>query len=180
MSRALLWILSPLLPATFWLHDTLCAFIVRHIQGIKRTLLIVAHLSLFGFFFPELRLSFGSWASNLLIFLLFISPLSKIFRMRLLLLLIGLRREMGIMMAYLATVHGLGYLMDPDWATFILWEPLRTGDWNIGSGYILGVVTYILTLPLLLTSNDLAKRYLGGKRWKNLHTIVYLMFIFAI
>jgi DMSO/TMAO reductase YedYZ heme-binding membrane subunit len=163
----------------YQLHDGVSDFLAKHLFGMKRTLLVVAHLSLLGFFFPEFRKSFGELAANLLIFILFISPLSKIFRMRLLLLLMSLRRELGIMMGYLATVHGVGYLIDPDWFDFIV-APMLVGNiWGEDPRYVFGLLAYALTLPLLLTSNALIQRYMGTK-WKLLHRTVYLMFAFAI
>lgn len=169
----------PILELLYQLHDWASDFLVRHIFTVKRVILVLAHLSLFGLLFPELRKDFGELAANLLIALLFLSPLSKIFRMRLLIQGMMLRREFGIMMGYLATVHGIGYLIDPDWAEFIL-QPLREGN-VLGSDprYLFGLVAYFLTLPLLFTSNALSQKLMGAK-WKILHRTVYLMFVFAI
>lgn len=171
--------LRPILEMLYQLHDWASDVLAKHIFTIKRIILVLAHLSLFGFLFPELRKDFGELAANLLIALLFLSPLSKIFRMRLLIQGMMLRREIGIMMAYLATVHGIGYLIDPDWAEFIL-QPLREGN-VLGSDprYLFGLVAYLLTLPLLITSNALSQKLMGAK-WKLLHRAVYLMFVFAI
>lgn len=171
--------LQPILHWGYQLHDWVSDFLVKHIFAVKRTLLVLAHLSLFGFLFPEMRKDFGELAANLLIVILFISPLSKIFRMRLLIQLMMLRRELGIMMGYLATVHGVGYLIDPDWADFII-QPMLAGNfWGDDPRYTFGILAYALTLPLLLTSNALSQRFLGTK-WKLLHRSVYLMFAFAI
>ncbi len=170
---------APLLRIAYRLHDLASGFLVRHVFSVKRGILVVAHVSLFGFLFPEMRKEFGELAANLLIIILFISPLSKIFRIRLFLQLMMLRRELGIMMGYLATVHGVGYLIDPDWYVFIV-APMLTGNiWGEDPRYVFGLLAYVLTLPLLLTSNALAQKYLGPK-WKMLHRTVYLMFAFAI
>ncbi|MFA9262188.1 MAG: ferric reductase-like transmembrane domain-containing protein [Undibacterium sp.] len=171
--------LRPLLEILYQFHDWASDFLAKHIFTLKRIILVCAHLALFGFLFPELRKGFGEVAANLLIAILFLSPLSKIFRMRLLIQGMMLRREFGIMMAYLATVHGVGYLMDPDWAEFIL-GPLREGS-LLGNDprYLFGLAAYLLTLPLLLTSNALSQKLMGAK-WKLLHRTVYVMFIFAI
>ncbi len=175
----LIVLFAPLLRIAYRLHDLASDFLVKHIFSVKRGILVVAHVSLFGFLFPEMRKEFGELAANLLIVILFISPLSKIFRMRFLLQLMMLRRELGIMMGYLATVHGVGYLIDPDWYAFIV-APILTGDiWGEDPRYVFGLLAYTLTLPLLLTSNALAQKYMGPK-WKLLHRTVYLMFAFAI
>lgn len=171
--------LRPLTDFFYRLHDYVCDVLLRSQRRIKWTLLTLAHLSLFGFLFPEWRRDFGQLAINLLIFLLFLSPLSQIFRTRLLLLLMSFRREIGIMMGYLATVHGLGYLLDPDWSG-LFFQSLSLGGYHgVNPSYLFGIFAYILTLPLLFTSNTLSQRLLGAK-WKTLHRIVYLMFVFAL
>lgn len=171
--------LKPILYPLYRLHDTVSDFLVKHVFSVKKGILILAHLSLFGFFFPELRKDFGEAAANLLIFILFLSPLSKIFRMRVLLQLMTLRRELGIMMGYLATVHGVGYLIDPDWFEYIILPMLVGNFWGDDPRYVFGIFAYALTLPLLFTSNALSQRLLGPK-WKLLHRTVYIMFAFAI
>jgi methionine sulfoxide reductase heme-binding subunit len=176
----LIALLDPLWPTLFRLHDWSADTLGRNIVATKRLILIVAHVSLLGFLFPELRKEFGELAANLLILILFLSPLSKIFRMRFLLLAMSLRRELGIAMGYLATVHGVGYLIDPDWFDFIV-RPYLTGDFfGPDPRYLFGLLAYALTLPLLFTSNALSQRLLGGARWKLLHRLVYLLFAFAI
>lgn len=171
--------LKPVLHPLYRLHDAVSDFLVKHVFSIKKGILILAHFSLFGFFFPELRKDFGEAAANLLIFILFLSPLSKIFRMRVLLQLMMLRRELGIMMGYLATVHGMGYLIDPDWFEYIVMPMLAGNFWGDDPRYVFGIFAYALTLPLLFTSNALSQRLLGPK-WKLLHRTVYVMFAFAI
>lgn len=178
MERFIIYV-APLLRIVYRLHDWASDFLVKHIFTVKRSILVVAHLSLFGFLFPEMRKDFGELAANLLIVILFISPLSKIFRMRILLHLMMLRRELGIMMGYLATVHGVGYLIDPDWFHFIIAPILNGNIWGDNPRFFFGILAYLLTLPLLLTSNALAQKYMGAK-WKMLHRTVYLMFAFAI
>lgn len=164
----------------FWWHDWASAFLAKHLFLVKRSILIVAHLSLLGFFFPEMRKDFGELAGNLLIAILFLSPISKIFRTRLLLQAMSLRRELGITMAYLATVHGLGFWLDPEWSALFIAPYWQNDFFAIDPAYLLGIGAYVLTLPLLLTSNSLAQRFLGGNRWKLLHRLVYVLFVFVI
>lgn len=160
----------------FRVHDIVADQFARHLRLIKISLLLIAHLSLFGFFFPELRRAFGELAANVLIGILFISPISKIVRVRFFFQIMSIRRELGILMAYLATVHAVGYLMDPTWFQGEILPHYR--EWQ--KGYLFGILAYTLTLPLLLTSNTLAQKYLGGTLWKRLHRIVYGMFVFAV
>ena len=80
----------------FTLHDWLCGVFERFMKPMKWALLFVAHASLLGIFFPQVETSYANLALIMLLFLLLLSPLSKLFRMRLLLVLMGYRREMGI------------------------------------------------------------------------------------
>lgn len=173
------WI-DPLLPYLFRLHDGLCDFMGDHFQMIKTIFLMAAHLTLLGFLFPDMRKDFGEIAANLLIFILFLSPLSRIFRIRFLVLLMGLRRELGIFMAYLATVHGVGYFLDPVWFDLIIKPHWPEALFRIEPMILFGIIGYLLTLPLLFTSNTLANRLLGGKNWKRLHRMVYIVFLLIV
>lgn len=171
--------MAALLEFFFRCHDLASTLLAKHLFTIKKLILIVAHLSLFGFFFPDVRKDFGEIAFYLLFALLFLSPLSKIFRMRLLLQAMSLRRELGIAMAYLATVHGLGYLLDPEWFALLVAPALAESLWSVDSGLLAGATTYLLTLPLLFTSNAWAQRSLG-RHWKTLHRVVYAVLALAL
>ena len=146
--------------------------------ALKWVLLVAVHLTLFGLFFPGLRREFGSLAFDVLFLLLFLSPLSRILRMRLLLILMGYRRQLGILMGYLAIVHSLGYLIDPLWSDVFIRPYLVSGVWHMAPQFLIGLVAFILTLPLLVTSNNLSIR-LFGANWKQLHFLVYAVFILA-
>ncbi|MBP9728014.1 MAG: ferric reductase-like transmembrane domain-containing protein [Candidatus Moranbacteria bacterium] len=164
----------------FWCHDTASALLVRYLFTLKKIILIGAHLSFLGLFFPELRQDFGSVALSVLLFLLFLSPASKLFHMKLLYQLMGLRREMGILMGYLATVHVVGFLIDPDWFDFIITPYWPNDLLSMDARYQVGLLAYFLTLPLLVTSNAWANRVLGGKNWKRLHRLVYPLLLLAL
>lgn len=171
-----------LLAFGFWGHDLVSDMLSRFHPLIKRFLLASAFLSLFTFFIPVLaflRGDFGETAGNLLIGILFLSPLAALFRMRLLLLLMGLRRELGILMGCLAFVHGVGYLVNPN-----LWrigQPFfEPGMFFWEKGVVAGMIGLLLTLPLLLTSNNFSVRFLGGRAWKRLHRLAYPAFFFIV
>lgn len=88
----------------------------------------------------------------------------------------SLRKELGILMGTLAVVHAISYIhIDPSMLT-------TRGFWitgNLPSAYAFGYVAYILTIPLLLTSNLWAMKKLG-KHWKTLHRTVYIIIILAV
>ena len=163
----------------FRLHDLAADFLTRHLMGVKRALHLIAHLTLFGFLFPDLRIEFGKYAFYVLLYILFLSPLSKIFRARLLLLLMSIRREFGILFGYLVSVHVLGFLLDPLWFDFTI-RPFLSGNFfGIDPRYIFGIFAYVCTLPLLLTSNRIANTVLG-KNWKRLHRLAYFVLAFSV
>lgn len=167
-----------LLRPFFWAHEGVTKLLRQYYRQIKIALLLIAHASLFGLFFPELRNSFGELSRNLLVLILFVSPLARIFPISFFQLLLGMRRELGILFAYLATVHGVGYLMDPMWFP-LSWSTYFASPLRIEPILLLGVVSYILTLPLLATSNALSLRLLK-RRWVTLHRIVYAVFVFGM
>ncbi|MDO8566422.1 MAG: ferric reductase-like transmembrane domain-containing protein [Candidatus Moranbacteria bacterium] len=172
--------IDPFVIFCFDVHDLASEYIAKNFLLIKRSILIVAYLSLFGVFFPDLRKGFGSLAEYMLLLILFLSPLSKIFQARLLLQMMGLRREFGILMGCLAIVHGVTYFLDP--VTFSLnIEPyLNTRFFSMPPLFYFGILSLILVLPLLLTSNNFSLRFLGGEKWKALHRLVYVILFTAL
>ncbi len=172
--------IDPLLVLCFRLHDVVSGFLARNMRELKVAVLAVAHLSLFGLLFPEFRKDFGNIAAVVLIAILFLSPLSKIFRMRLLLQMMGFRRELGILMGYLATVHVVGYLIDPLWFDAFFAPYIGNDLFAMAPTFLFGTVAYFLTLPLLFTSNTIALRALGGRRWKGLHRLAYPLLVFTM
>lgn len=178
--RAFFEIIDPLLVLCFRIHDIVSGFLARHLRAVKTAILLLAHLALFGLLFPELRKDAGNLAAIVLIGILFLSPLSKIFRMRLLLQMMGLRREFGILMGYLVIVHVVGYFIDPLWFDEFFAPYLGSGFLMMEPTFLFGTAAYVLTLPLLFTSNAIALRILGGRRWKGLHRLVYPLFVFTM
>lgn len=178
-SQNLLQKLDPILHYSFSFHDFLVGYIVKHIRGIKFFLLGIAYASFLGIFFPELRREFGSWSRDILLVLLFLSPLSKIFRMRLLLQLMGFRREMGILMGYWATVHVVGFFFIPNGLSLEPNSLVLDREILFNPPIFIGIMAYILTLPLLATANTFSQKLLK-MNWKRLHTLVYGVFILAL
>ena len=162
----------------FWVYEGVTKFLRKYYREIRIALLLIAHASLFGLFFPGLRNGFGEWSRDLLVLILFVSPLARIFPISLFHLIMGMRRELGILFAYLATVHGIGYLMDPVWFPLPLSSYVASPS-QMGYPLLLGVAAYILTLPLLFTSNAFSIRFLK-KRWKPLHRLTYVVFVLGM
>jgi DMSO/TMAO reductase YedYZ heme-binding membrane subunit len=164
----------------FAAHDRMLSFLVPRMKAVKILLLMVAHLSLFGIFFSESRKDFGELAGNMLIAILFLSPLSVIIGAPFLRVAMGFRREAGILMAYLAIVHGAGYFLDPIYFDAAILPYLGSDFFAMEPQLLFGIFGIILTFPLLLTSNAFSLRNLGGKNWKRLHMLAYPMFVFVV
>jgi DMSO/TMAO reductase YedYZ heme-binding membrane subunit len=162
----------------FVLHDWLCDILVRYGKPIRWFLLGVAHASLLGLLFPTLNRSFANLALMALLFLLFLSPVSRLLRMRLLLLLMGYRREVGILMGYWAIVHGLNYLIHPDWLAALM-ATTGSGLGSMNAKVATGVIASVLTLPLLVTSNLFSQKLLK-LNWKRLHRLAYPLLFMAL
>jgi len=90
--------------------------------------------------------------------------------------LIKFRRLLGLFAFFYATLHITTYLvlyLNFDWSVF------KT-DITKRRFIIAGFATYLLLLPLALTSTTWAIRKLGGKQWNRLHKLVYLAAIGGI
>lgn len=83
--------------------------------------------------------------------------------------LIRLRRMMGLFAFFYATLHML------TWAALYNNFSLRAmADDVTKRRFILaGMATYLLLVPLALTSTDRAIRKMGGKNWSRLHWLIY-------
>lgn len=109
----------------------------------------------------------GYWTLTFLMITLSATPLRRLTGW---LWLIRLRRMLGLFAFFYASLHFLTYLvLDQffDWASIIKDIAKRP--------YITaGFPSFLLMLPLALTSTDGMIRKLGGKRWRRLHRLVYL------
>lgn len=115
----------------------------------------------------------GTWALNLLLLTLLMSPLKRHAGWR---WPLELRRMLGLFTFFYASLHLLTYLwLDQffDWpaiAKDIVKRPFITA----------GMSAFALLVPLAATSNLHAIRALGGRRWQQLHRAVYLAGILGV
>ena len=115
----------------------------------------------------------GTWALNFLIITLSITPLRRYAGWN---RLAPLRRMLGLFVFFYAALHLGTYLwLDQffDWpaiAKDILKRPFIT----------IGMVCFILLIPLAATSNRFGIRKLGGRRWQELHRSVYAIAVLAV
>ena len=115
----------------------------------------------------------GTWALNLLLITLTVTPLRKYSGWA---WLGRLRRMLGLFVFFYATLHLTTYLWFDqffDWpaiAKDILKRPFIT----------VGMISFALLVPLAATSNAFAIRKLGGRRWQELHRSIYLIGLLAV
>lgn len=90
--------------------------------------------------------------------------------------LVQLRRLLGLFVFFYATLHMLTWL-----GLYAGFDPhIIATDITKRRFIIMGVATYLLLLPLALTSTTWAIRKLGGRNWNRLHMLIYAAAITAM
>ncbi len=111
----------------------------------------------------------GLWAVWILIAVLTVTPLRRWVGVN----LIRLRRPLGHLAFFYVVAHLLTWL--------VLDIQLRWGEiWTdiVKRPYItIGMVAFLVLIPLMWTSGDKAVRRLGAARWQRLHKFTYLVAI---
>jgi sulfoxide reductase heme-binding subunit YedZ len=114
----------------------------------------------------------GLWALKLLLVTLLVTPLRSLTGWN---VLVRFRRMLGLFVFFYASCHMLLYLgLDQffnvnDIIKDIVKRPFIT----------VGFVSFLLLLPLALTSSNKMVKRLGGRRWKQLHKLTYVVSIAA-
>jgi sulfoxide reductase heme-binding subunit YedZ len=109
----------------------------------------------------------GDWALRLMCLALAITPLRQALGWT---ALARWRRMVGLFAFFYASVHLLSY------AVFDMGLDLAETLLDIAKRpfILVGTLTFLLLVPLALTSSDRAVRRLGAARWQKLHRLVYL------
>lgn len=119
----------------------------------------------------EMVLGFGEWGLRFLLLALAITPLRQWTGKA---LLLRYRRMLGLYAWFYASLHlvaVLTYLLGWSWLIFI--------EEFVERPYMaLGIVAWVLMVPLGLSSNRWAQHKLG-RRWKTLQSLVYVVAILA-
>jgi methionine sulfoxide reductase heme-binding subunit len=119
-----------------------------------------------------LEQALGLWALRFLIATLTITPLRQLFNINLL----RYRRAIGLLAFYYAALHLITYLVldqGLDMAAIvadIIKRPYIT----------IGMATFVILVPLAVTSNNAAIRRMGGQAWARLHRLVYVAAVGAV
>lgn len=115
----------------------------------------------------------GTWGLRFLLLTLAITPLRQIFHWT---VLVRFRRMIGLFAFFYVSVHLLTYVgVDQffDWRA--IWADI------VKRTYItLGMIAFVLLLPLAITSTKGWIRRLGGVTWTRLHMLVYPAAILAV
>ena len=115
----------------------------------------------------EAEIFTGLWTLRFLAITLAVTPVRELLALG---ALAKYRRMFGLFTFFYACVH-LGLWVGVDW--FFDWGAM--GEEIVKHKYILvGMLTFVLLLPLALTSTKAAVRRLGGARWARLHRLVYV------
>lgn len=112
--------------------------------------------------------SLGTWALTFLLITLAITPLRRLTGWN---AALRLRRMLGLYAFFYACLHFLFYVGVDQFFDFaaifkdIVKRPFIT----------VGFTCLLLLIPLAVTSTNAMQRRLGGKRWQQLHRLVYLI-----
>ena len=116
----------------------------------------------------EITLETGTWALRFLVLVLAITPLRKISGWQ---LLIRFRRMLGLYVFFYASLHFMAFIWFDHF--FELDEMIKD---VIKRPFItMGFTSFILLVPLAMTSTNRMIKRLGGKRWQQLHRLVYVI-----
>ena len=111
--------------------------------------------------------STGTWTLVFLLIVLSVSPLRRLSGTH---WLIRLRRMLGLFAFFHACLHFVTYIWLDQFFEFM--EMMRD---VIKRPFItVGFISFVLLIPLALTSTSGMIRRLGGRRWQQLHRLVYL------
>lgn len=109
----------------------------------------------------------GDWTIRFLMLTLAITPLRHIPGLQ---ALARLRRMAGLYTFFYATLHALHY-----WARDVQWNwQIIQEDLTYRRFFIAGMIAWTLMIPLAATSFDRAIRWMGGRRWRLLHKLIYV------
>ena len=118
----------------------------------------------------EAEIFTGLWTLRFLAITMAVTPARELLRLG---VLARYRRMFGLFTFFYAFVH-LSMWVGVDW--FFAWGLM--GGEIVKHRYILvGMASFILLIPLALTSTNGWVRRLGGRQWRRLHQLIYLIAI---
>lgn len=112
--------------------------------------------------------SLGTWTLTLLLVTLSITPLRRLTGWN---SLIRVRRMLGLFVFFYACLHFLTFAgVDQSFDLAAIFADV------VKRPYItVGFTCFLLLIPLAVTSTNAMQRRIGGKRWQQLHRLIYLI-----
>jgi sulfoxide reductase heme-binding subunit YedZ len=108
----------------------------------------------------------GEWGLRLLLITLCVTPLRRITGWQ---ALARIRRMLGLFAFFYVCLHFLTYLvLDAFFDFYYILEDLTDRTY-----ITLGFTSFVLLIPLAVTSTNAMMRRLGGQRWRRLHRLAY-------
>ncbi len=109
----------------------------------------------------------GMWGLRLLLLTLAVTPIRRITGWS---GIVSIRRMLGLFAFFYMSLHLATYL----WLDqFFLWEEIGF-DIQERPFIAIGFITFLLLVPLALTSPTAVMRWLGGRRWQRIHNLIYV------
>ncbi|MBT4119948.1 MAG: hypothetical protein HOG89_00590 [Candidatus Peribacter sp.] len=120
----------------------------------------------------------GELTWYLLMFTVFISLLHKLFpTLWIFNNVVPLRKHTGILAWVIALTHGGSEMINRGIAADA--NAIYNTALSLEDGMVFGAISFLIMLPLFLTSTDFAVQKMGYKWWKRLHKLTHAAFIFA-
>lgn len=117
--------------------------------------------------------SLGDWSLRFLVLVLAVTPLRVTTGWT---VLARWRRMLGLFMFLYASLHLLAYAwFDQEFVLNAIWADVQKRRF-----ILVGMLSWLLLLPLALTSFNRAIRALGAARWRWLHRLVYAIAVLAV
>jgi sulfoxide reductase heme-binding subunit YedZ len=115
----------------------------------------------------------GDWTLRFLLIALTVTPLRRLTGWH---VVIRLRRMLGLFAFLYACLHFVSYI----WLDqFFMWDAIIEDI--LDRPYItVGVASFLLLIPLAVTSTNGMVRRLGGRRWQRLHQLVYVIAVLGV
>ncbi len=115
----------------------------------------------------------GDWTLRFLLITLAVTPLRRVTGWN---RIIAFRRMVGLFAFFYGTLHLFTYL----WLDkFFAWPDILH-DIPKRPFITIGFSAFVLLVPLALTSTAWSIRRLGGRRWRVLHRLVYVVAVFGV
>ena len=152
--------------------------VIPYFSLIKKITLYLAFTPVIFYLFADIHfIEYGEMGWKVLIAIMLIRPISDVFSdLKILKTLCALRKELGIFTALLLIIHSYSFFAIKEKNIFT--EILNSKYWHLNNQLTWGILGFIVTIILLITSNNISVRILK-KHWKTCQRLTYLLFFFS-